>query len=315
MNKDEIQAVQEAGFNDLDHLLETVRDLDKDAKVMEVPEPKNVYEALNFLMARVGYVQKEQSDELPYSFASETAFVAAIRPHMVDLGLTIQQIEVEHLKTEIYQTKRGATAFNRVFLFTWQISHAPTETFTTVTSIGEGTDYGDKSCNKAMTVGLKYAMRQTLYMQTGDDPDQFNSEDYLRGNGDEPEYVQRERAERVARGGSKKRVKNQWEGDVLQEVMKLYGKPLELERPHIVNILNHSLFFDQVPYGELTTRQALAYVIAWQETKDTEPEASEEQRATKINGTWQDIETHYLDEAYEYIHDEEWDSGSSYGDL
>ncbi len=49
-----------------------------------------------------------------------------------------------------------------------------------VTSIGEAADYGDKAANKAMTAAMKYNMRQTLIIETGDDPDNTPSTEFER---------------------------------------------------------------------------------------------------------------------------------------
>jgi hypothetical protein len=309
MNKDEIKAVQSAGFNDLDHLIEFAKSVDPDATVTEFPEPTNVLEALNHLMGRVGYVQKTASDGLPYTFASEPEFIRAVRPHMVDLGLTIHPIKQEHIETVQYLTARGAQAFNRVFRVTFRITHSPTKEHLDVQTIGEGTDYGDKSCNKAMTVALKYALRQSLLIETGDDPDQFNSDDFVA------DKTSKTKPRPKSSGGP--RVENQWEDDALKIVDTVYGKDNEVSRPHVVNMLNHSIFFKTVPYGELTAEDALAYVLAWQVSKEKYPDDTTEERAERINKNWSNIETGFRDEAIEYIRDDDelFDSGLGYGDL
>ncbi len=272
---------------------------DMTAEVTEFPEPANVWEAMSHLMARVGYVQKEASGSLPYTFASEPAFIRAVRPHMVDLGLIVTCTHIKHLETEIYKSKSGAMAFNRVFLYRWKWTHSPSLTEMETWSIGEGTDYGDKSCNKSMTVGLKYNYRQSLNLETGDDPDYTPSKDFER--------AQARKAEETGRqvpAGDGARVDNQWEIDVLDEVMATeYIQGMEVARPHLVNILNNSIFRTTVPYGELTREFCLAYYLAWQAAKEKYPDDDTPARAQRVNANWEKIMEEFVEEAIEIFGD------------
>ena len=146
-------------------------------KKQEIPEPKNVHEAINMVMGRVGYVQKETKG-LPYSFASESAFIKAVRPHLVDVGLVVYQSDVELIERNEFTSKKGAAGINILAKFTWTWVHTISETSIQVTSIGEAADYGDKAANKAMTAAMKYNLRQTLVIETGDDPDYTDSKEF-----------------------------------------------------------------------------------------------------------------------------------------
>jgi hypothetical protein len=53
---------------------------------------------------------------------------------------------------------------------TYRFSHVSGE-YIDVQTIGEALDTSDKAANKAMTIGLKYAIRQFFLIETGDDPD------------------------------------------------------------------------------------------------------------------------------------------------
>ena len=306
MNKTELSKMKK------DELVDLALSLDSKAQVSEFTEPTNVEEAINHLMGRVGYVQKSESDQLPYSFASEVAFIKAIRPHMVDLSLTISPVRIRELETIQYLTKKGAQAFNRTFIFTFEWFHAPTNTSKKVTTIGEGTDFGDKSCNKAMTVALKYAMRQSLLIETGDDPDQFNSQDFAG----EAVSVAKPRQTKKSNGGQ--RVDNQWEVEVVDRVMETeYITSRKLARPHLVNILNNSIFRDTLPYGELTPEACLAYVIAWTTSKDKYPDDDTPARAERVNSNWSKISDGFIEEATDILsttitHPEVFESGLGY---
>lgn len=144
-------------------------------------ELKNVYEAINHVMQQVGYVQKERGRDLPYTFASETAFIQAIRPHMVEVGLLVYPSSMIDLPAESFTSKKGATINITKLAMTYCFHHAPSGTFFFVNVIGKGMDSGDKDANKAMTAAFKYALRQTLMIETGDDPDKEESGKFERG--------------------------------------------------------------------------------------------------------------------------------------
>ena len=152
----------------------------KKAKTQEIPEPKNVWEAINMVMGRVGYVQKQEAKGLPYSFAGEAAFIKAVRPHLVDVGLVVYQSDADLLERHEFKSKSGALGINLLFKFEWTWVHAVSKTSIVVTSLGEASDYGDKAALKTQTAAMKYNMRQTLVIETGDDPDVTPSTDFER---------------------------------------------------------------------------------------------------------------------------------------
>ena len=139
-------------------------------------EPRNVHEAIVAVMRSVGYVQKVKTPGLNYSFASEADLIAAIRPHMVAVGLSFAPVEMLRISDQEVTSKGGSVGNRVVIACTWEFCHAPSDTRIRVVSQGEGVDYGDKASNKAMTTALKYALRQTFLIETGDDPDLTPSE-------------------------------------------------------------------------------------------------------------------------------------------
>jgi len=134
-------------------------------------EHKNIHEAINGVMKEVGYVQKEKKQGLNYSFASEAALIQALRPVMVEHGIYAYVIEVLKIYRDNYSTKSGTVMTNTLEHGKVRFQHVHSETFIDVEATGEGADAGDKSANKAMTGMLKYALRQTFMIETGDDPD------------------------------------------------------------------------------------------------------------------------------------------------
>jgi len=140
-------------------------------------EIKNIHEAINKVMDEVGYVKKSKSGGLNYSFAGEAALIAALRPAMVEAGIYMYVSGIHDIRRENYVTKSGTQMVNTVIQANITFAHGPSATSVVVASVGEGSDAGDKSANKAMTGLYKYALRQTFCIETGDDPDKHASEE------------------------------------------------------------------------------------------------------------------------------------------
>ena len=144
---------------------------------------KNVYEAMNAVMQEVGYVQKQKSANLNYSYAGEAALIAAIRPAMVAQGIVVHPAGLRELTTDQFNNAKGTLMTRVTGIFAFTFYHGETETGFTVEVAGEGVDSGDKAANKAMTAAYKYALRQSLMIETGDDPDKTPSSEYERHEG------------------------------------------------------------------------------------------------------------------------------------
>jgi hypothetical protein len=136
----------------------------------------NIHEAILAVMKEVGYVQKEANPALRYSYATEAALIRALRPAMVKHGIYCYVLDLPSMAQDAFTTKQG-TVMNRTITHgVVRFVHAPTDTHIEVHASGEGMDTGDKSANKAATGLLKYALRQTFLIETGDDPDETPSE-------------------------------------------------------------------------------------------------------------------------------------------
>jgi len=144
----------------------------------------NIYTALNEVMKQVGYVQKTKAGNLSYTYAGEAALIAAIRPHFVDNGIVVHPLEVKTINQDNYMTANNKLMNRTAVVIVYRFAHAESDTHIDVAVTGEGSDMGDKSANKALTGAYKYALRQTLLIETGDDPDQFNPEDTQNGSHD-----------------------------------------------------------------------------------------------------------------------------------
>jgi hypothetical protein len=168
----------------------------------EVQPAKNIYEALNRVMQKVGYVQKEKNRNLRYTFASEAAMIEAVRPHMVAEGIVVHVTTINEVATEQFKTSKGYPMNRTTTQIVFRFHHVASGTEIDVPAIGEGMDTGDKSSPKSMTIALKYALRQTLMIETGDDPDKDPSENYIREIDDEDEEEQTDRRSRRKRSNN-----------------------------------------------------------------------------------------------------------------
>lgn len=131
----------------------------------------NIHTAILAVMQEVGYVKKQRSAGLNYSYAGEAALIGALRPEMVEQGIYVYVHELRNVQRSSYTTAKGAEMQVTTLEAVVRFVHAASETYIDVLSAGEGADSGDKSQNKAMTAAYKYALRQTFCIETGDDPD------------------------------------------------------------------------------------------------------------------------------------------------
>ena len=144
----------------------------------------NIHSALLTAYRVTGYVQKTgRNTTQNYNFASEADMIRMLRPALVEAGVTfhcsaicdVNRREIRRLDKQ----GKERVEFNTTGLFEFTFTHGASGTSLTAYAMGEGTDSGDKSSNKAMTAALKYALRQTLLIETGDDPDEHSPEEIV----------------------------------------------------------------------------------------------------------------------------------------
>ncbi len=137
---------------------------------------KSIITALNEAYKECGYVQKQRTPGLNYSYAGEAALIEAIRPVLLSHGVVVYQSGISDIKHDQYATAKGTIQNRVVATYSFTFAHISGESIT-VTAMGEGVDAGDKAAYKANTGALKYAIRQTLLIETGDDPDKETPEE------------------------------------------------------------------------------------------------------------------------------------------
>jgi hypothetical protein len=159
-----------------------------EAKPVEKPTPRDIHEARLRVYEAVGYVQKtgilNAGKGGKYKYVGESDLISAIRPAMVEAGIVFHCEGIENVKhEEIRKVKEWegketvTTSFLVTGLFPFRFLHAASGTWLDVRALGEGNDSLDKASYKAMTGALKYALRQTFIIETGDDPDDTASGD------------------------------------------------------------------------------------------------------------------------------------------
>jgi len=123
------------------------------------------------VMKEVGYVQKQSSPNLNYKYAGEQALIAALRPSMIEQGLTLHPIKVESLQCSEYTTSNNKMMQVVRAIVHLQMTHVSGEAMALCVA-SEASDSSDKATAKMMTSAYKYALRQFFVIETGDDGDE-----------------------------------------------------------------------------------------------------------------------------------------------
>lgn len=135
-----------------------------------------IYKLIGQAMGKIRAIGKDSesknaSGKVMYKFRGIDAVYNALNPVMSELGLFITPEILEQLREE-RTSANGAKLIYTVLTIRYTV-YAPDGSNVQMTVIGEGMDSGDKSANKAMSVGMKYAMFQLFCIPTEEmiDPD------------------------------------------------------------------------------------------------------------------------------------------------
>ena len=149
---------------------------------------KEIGVAILKVMDEVGYVQKEKKGGLQYSYTSEAALIAALRPAMIKHGIFCYVTDLPQIEREEFTTTKGTNMNRATAHGIVRFMHPESGSSIDVHAMGEGMDAGDKAGNKAATGLLKYALRQTFLIETGDDPDSTSSDEQEKSTGSKTPY-------------------------------------------------------------------------------------------------------------------------------
>lgn len=137
--------------------------------------------AILAVMGEVPYALKTgrvSSAGANYTFAGEVDLLRVLRPAMVRHGLCMLPVASdlhEHHETVPGRENKPRISHTVRVVQTYRLLHVSGEGMD-LQVVGEGQDSGDKAAAKAMTIALKYALRQAFLIETGDDPDRERPE-------------------------------------------------------------------------------------------------------------------------------------------
>lgn len=135
-------------------------------------EKAMIYELIGKAIGKIGAIGKDQMNlQQKFKYRGIDQVYNALNPVLSDLGIFFVP-EVLDLKREERETKSGTLLTYTILTMKYTV-YAPDGSNVCMTVVGEGMDSGDKGCNKAMSVAMKYAMFQLLCIPTEElkDPD------------------------------------------------------------------------------------------------------------------------------------------------
>jgi hypothetical protein len=134
---------------------------------------------LSLAMGEVGYVaQTGKADQRMggYSYASDEDLILAVRPALVKHGIVMIP-NVEPLSTREIKTRNNPM---HCLMVRYSATLHFGEQWITASTLGEGSDMGDKASYKAQTGALKYLLRGVFLIATGDDPERATQQPVSR---------------------------------------------------------------------------------------------------------------------------------------
>ena len=139
-----------------------------------------IYGLIGKAIGMVGAIGKDKKNpQQGFMYRGIDQVYNALNPVLAELGIFFVP-EVLDMKREERVNKNG-TVLTYTILTMKYTAFAPDGSSVSMTVMGEGMDTGDKGCNKAMSVAMKYAMFQLYCIPTEElkDPDGDVYEDIL----------------------------------------------------------------------------------------------------------------------------------------
>ncbi len=144
-----------------------------------------IYKAIPRAMEEIGAIAKDRvNQQQRFAYRGIDDVMNALHPVLVKHGLFLTPEVLEHRREE-RTTKNGGNLIYSVLKMKYTL-YAQDGSSVSATVIGEGMDSADKSSNKAMAVGMKYALFQLFCIPTeemgNDDPDRVTPPDSTPAN-------------------------------------------------------------------------------------------------------------------------------------
>jgi hypothetical protein len=131
-----------------------------------------IYEAINKIMAEIGPIDKTKTNQQQgFKFRGIDDVMNVISPLLSKYGVFIIP-EVIEMTREERHTQKGGTLLYSILKIKYTVFSSDGSSVSAIV-VGEGMDSGDKASNKAMAIGMKYAIIQIFCVGTADlsDPD------------------------------------------------------------------------------------------------------------------------------------------------
>lgn len=139
------------------------------------------------VMGAVRYIPETgKNDFHGYRYASDEDLLVAVQPAMAAAGLALIPARVDTRTVEHTPDRKNKAQWRTEITVTYDLLHVSGEC-RQVQGVGCGIDGEDKGVYKAMTGALKYALRHTFLLPTGDDPER------ARGRDEDDDRRERER--------------------------------------------------------------------------------------------------------------------------
>lgn len=138
-----------------------------------MPDTKNIFKKIILIMQDVDPVKKDRKNSMQnYQFRGIDDVYNELHPAFAKHGVFISSKVIERVREE-RQTKNGGLLIYSILTVEFTFFADDGSSFSSIT-VGEGMDSGDKSCNKAMSAALKYALMQLLLIPTAEKKDSEN---------------------------------------------------------------------------------------------------------------------------------------------
>lgn len=132
------------------------------------------------VMRKVHYIQREKVAGTGMTGVMESAVLGAVRPAMLEHGLTLLPVGVTVHPQPPTTSKDGKVLRSVILTERFRLTHVPSGEFIEISSAGEAADTSDKSVVKALTTSLKTVLRRMFLIETGKgaDPDRANPQHF-----------------------------------------------------------------------------------------------------------------------------------------
>lgn len=147
-----------------------------------------IYSAIVDAMGQINAIAKGRSNSMQnFKYRGIDDVMNELHPILAKCGIFIVPTVLEEQRAEGKTSKGGVIYFTRLKIkFTF---YAKDGSFFESVVIGEAMDSGDKASNKALSIGLKYALLQVFCIPTEDDKDPDSvSYDFIANKGAEKAF-------------------------------------------------------------------------------------------------------------------------------